>query len=173
MLVKNVIDEDFVNYKYPAMFIGCHSCTFKCDQLAGQPVCQNGALAAAADIEVNPFALAKRFCANPLTCAVVFGGLEPLDDADTVEIFMIYLRTLEQLRHLPTADVVIYTGYTEEEAWKQNHDFMNYLCRDPASIVKFGRYLPGQQPHFDEVLGINLSSDNQYAKRMSNEQERI
>jgi hypothetical protein len=31
-------------------------------------------------------------------------------------------------------------------------------------IVKFGRYRPNQEPHFDKVLGVELASDNQYAK---------
>jgi hypothetical protein len=33
-------------------------------------------------------------------------------------------------------------------------------------VIKFGRYRPGQQKHFDEVLGVELASDNQYAKRI-------
>ena len=32
-------------------------------------------------------------------------------------------------------------------------------------VIKYGRYVPDQQPHFDEVLGVNLASDNQYARR--------
>lgn len=34
-------------------------------------------------------------------------------------------------------------------------------------IVKFGRFIPNQHPHYDEVLGINLASDNQYAEKIS------
>jgi len=34
-------------------------------------------------------------------------------------------------------------------------------------IVKFGRFRPNQKPHFDEVLGVNLASDNQYAEKIS------
>ena len=34
-------------------------------------------------------------------------------------------------------------------------------------IVKFGRYVPNQLPHYDNVLGIKLASDNQYAKVVS------
>ena len=33
-------------------------------------------------------------------------------------------------------------------------------------IIKFGRYIPNQKPHYDEVLGVNLASDNQYAERI-------
>ena len=34
-------------------------------------------------------------------------------------------------------------------------------------IIKFGRFIPNREPHFDEVLGVNLASNNQYAKRIS------
>ena len=34
-------------------------------------------------------------------------------------------------------------------------------------IIKYGRYIPNQTPHRDEVLGVNLASDNQYAERIS------
>jgi len=31
-------------------------------------------------------------------------------------------------------------------------------------IVKFGRYRPNQEKHYDKILGVFLASDNQYAK---------
>jgi hypothetical protein len=33
-------------------------------------------------------------------------------------------------------------------------------------IIKYGRYIPNQTPHYDEVLGVYLASDNQYAVRI-------
>ena len=36
-------------------------------------------------------------------------------------------------------------------------------------IVKFGRFRPNQEKHFDEVLGIYLASNNQYGKEFCNE----
>ena len=30
--------------------------------------------------------------------------------------------------------------------------------------VKYGRFIPDQQSVFDEVLGVNLASQNQYGK---------
>ena len=32
MRIKNLIDEDFVNYKKPSLFIGCGECDFKCEK---------------------------------------------------------------------------------------------------------------------------------------------
>ena len=34
-------------------------------------------------------------------------------------------------------------------------------------IIKFGRFIPNQQSHYDAVLGIKLASSNQYAERIS------
>ena len=46
-----------------------------------------------------------------------------------------------------------------------NH--INWLQQFENIIIKFGRYIPNQGKHFDEILGIWLSSDNQYAEEIS------
>ena len=62
-------------------------------------------------------------------------------------------------------------GYTEEELSdsKNCEQFFLYqnLKKYPNVIVKFGRYVPGDEPHYDEILGVNLVSQNQYAKVVS------
>jgi hypothetical protein len=45
----------------------------------------------------------------------------------------------------------------------------NWLRYYKNIYVKFGRYLVGQEPHYDEVLGVTLASDNQYGKKVSYE----
>ena len=40
------------------------------------------------------------------------------------------------------------------------------LRKYPNIIIKYGRYIPDQEPHQDEVLGVRLASNNQYAERM-------
>ena len=47
MRIKAIIDEDYTNYKKPAMFIGTASCCGKCCKEAGLPlsVCQNDEMA--------------------------------------------------------------------------------------------------------------------------------
>ena len=61
--------------------------------------------------------------------------------------------------------IIIWTGYTEEEC-----EDLIYLIKEKMKyeniIIKFGRYIPNQKPHFDPVLGVNLASDNQYAKKI-------
>ena len=159
MIVKQLIDEDFSNYKIPTMTIGFPKCTFKCDKECGMSVCQNSALASAPNIEVDIHYLVKRYIDNPITKAVCFQGLEPFDSKE------IYL--LSKCFRLKTNDdIVIYTGYTKEELNK-----MGCLARIKTSvknnlIIKFGRFIPGQNLHYDEVLGVKLASDNQYAERV-------
>ncbi len=120
MLIKNLIDEDFVNYNQISMFIGCHSCSFKCDRLSGRQVCQNSTLATSPDIEISVERLGDRYLNNPLSSAVVFGGLEAFDDIENVITFISYVRSKGC-----NDDIVIYTGYTEKEITNDFSTFYN------------------------------------------------
>ena len=40
------------------------------------------------------------------------------------------------------------------------------LRQFPNIIIKYGRFIPGDKPHRDELLGIDLASQNQYAERI-------
>ena len=157
MVIKQLLDEDFVNYKKPSMFIGFPSCTWKCDRECGKKVWQNGTLATSPNIEININTIVNRYMSNPITKAIVCGGLEPFDTWDDLQKFIIELRQKSQ------DDIVIYTGYKKEEI-SYAVDWLNLF---PNIIVKFGRFVPDQQKHYDEVLGIYLASDNQYAERIS------
>ena len=79
MLVKDIIDTDTVNYKELSMFIATTKCSFKCDKEAGCQVCQNSSLANAPDISIHEKQIVERYYSNPLTSAVIIGGLEPFD----------------------------------------------------------------------------------------------
>ena len=39
MLIKGIIDEDFLNYKKPSMVIAFPHCSFKCEKELGKKVC--------------------------------------------------------------------------------------------------------------------------------------
>ena len=71
-----------------------------------------------------------------------------------------------EIRHYTLDDIVIYTGYTEEEIYNKRY-IMSNLRQFPNIIIKFGRFIPNQKPHFDEILGVKLASDNQYARKIS------
>lgn len=157
MVIKQLLDEDFVNYKKPSMFIGFPSCTWKCDRECGKKVCQNGTLATTPNIEIEVKTIVDRYINNPITKAVVCGGLEPFDTWSNLQEFIVELRQKTQ------DDIVIYTGYKREEI-SYAIDWLNPFSN---IIVKFGRFVPDQAKHYDEVLGIYLASDNQYAERIN------
>ena len=160
MKIKTVVDEDFTNYKKPAMFIGTATCGGKCCIEAGIPlsVCQNDGWRSGAPIEFDEETLIKRYENNPLTSAIVFGGLEPFEQYEDVEHFIYKFRMRGNLD-----DVVIYTGYYPEEIKEQ----LRCLELFPNIVVKFGRYVPNRPNRYDDVLGVTLVSDNQFAERIS------
>ena len=159
MIIKDYIDIDFVNYKLPSMTIMTPRCNgFKCDAECGKRVCQNSALATAANIEIPTHKLIKLYLNNPVTQAIVFQGLEPFDSWNEINEF------IWRLRYNYNCDdpVVIYTGYTEEEL--HNKGLYPEHFHYGKVIIKYGRYIPDQESHHDEILGVNLASPNQYAK---------
>lgn len=157
MRVKKIIDEDFNNYKDICMFICTASCNGKCCREAGIPmsVCQNAPWRSAPIKEVSDDAIIHRYMRNNITTGICFGGLEPLEQFE--ELF----RFIERLRRVYRCNdvVVIYTGYYEIEVSSQ----IERLKQFSNIVVKFGRFIPNQSPHYDEVLGVDLASDNQYA----------
>ena len=156
MEIKFLVDEDFVNYKKPSMFIGFPYCTLKCNKDCGQEVCQNKALLSEPNIEIEVEEIIDRYLSNPLTHAIVCGGMEPFDSWPDLLIL------IHQFRRFSNDDVVIYTGYNKNEVAEK----LMSLGFEENVIVKFGRYEPNQDPHFDNILGINLSSNNQYAEKI-------
>lgn len=162
MLTKGIIDEDFINYKKPSMVIMCSTCSFKCDKECGEQVCQNSALATSPDIQIDNFSIVDRYLKNPITKAIVFSGLEPFDSFEDMYSIVYALR-----QRNCTDDVVIYTGYDRDEisTMKRADGFfyIDSLILLRPIIVKYGRYKPNQKMKYDEVLGVNLASDNQYA----------
>ena len=156
MIIKQLLDEDFVNYKRPSMFIGFPSCSWKCEKECGMRVCQNSALATSSDKNIDVETIVNRYISNPITSAVVCGGLEPFDSWDSLRQLITCLRAKTK------DDIVIYTGYKEEEI----DDKIEWLKQHEQIIIKFGRYIPNQNQHYDQTLGVNLASNNQYARRI-------
>ena len=109
MKVKFLVEEDFVNYKKPSMFIGFPTCTWKCEKECGKKMCQNSSLAHSPDIEIEYEEIVKRYLDNPISKAVVFGGLEPFDSLSNLN------HLVKEFRKHTDDDIVIYTGYTEDE----------------------------------------------------------
>lgn len=161
MRVSTIVDEDFTNYKVPCMLIGAISCGGKCCIEAGIPlsVCQNDGWRSCATHTVSAQDVVERYLRDPITQAVVFGGLEPFEQFEDVVEFVRVLRT----EYHCDDTAVIYTGYYPDEL----EDELLMLSSFPNIVVKFGRFVPDSPHRFDEVLGVELASDNQYAIKIS------
>lgn len=162
MLVKTIRDEDYSSYKEVSMMIAFPTCSFKCctDINRAIAMCQNSPIARLPSIEIAVDEIYKRYQRNVITHSVVCGGLEPLDSFK--DLFRLLLEFRCYRNCLDT--FVIYTGYTEKEVKKQVDVLAGYFSN---IIMKYGRYVPAQTSHFDELLGVTLASPNQYAKRIS------
>lgn len=170
MKIVGLLDEDMVNYKKCSMYIAFPTCSFKCDKECGKDVCQNSTLASSPTLEIGAAEICERYKANALSHAIVLGGLEPFDSPYDLLSIIDCFRNSYKIDD----DIVIYTGYTEEELTlgdslysKVLKSLLENIIKYKNIIIKFGRYIPEDEPHFDEVLGVNLASKNQYAKKVS------
>lgn len=157
MKIKGIVFEDFLNYKKPSLFIIFPYCSFKCDKDCGLKVCQNSSLAKEKEIEYSIDKIVDNYIENDITRAIVCGGLEPMDSFDDLK------ELIGALRIKTNDDVVIYTGYREDEI----EDKVNNLKQFTNIIIKFGRYIPNDKEYYNDILGINLASRNQYVKKIS------
>ena len=153
MIVKEIRDEDFTSYKKPSMVIGFPRCTWKC----GKGLCQNSPLATAPDVDISINSLIERYMNNPITSSVICAGLEPLDSWEDLQCFIL------NFRYYSADDIVVFTGYDKNEI----EDKIEWLKLYEPIVIKYGRFIPNQQSHYDEVLGVQLASDNQHAERIS------
>ena len=131
-------------------------CDFKCDKECGSQVCQNSDLARQLDIKVDAIKVVKQYVSNPITEAIIFQGLEPFYDED----LLLWVNLIRAYTH---DDIVIYTGFYKEEITP----YLTALKKYDNIIIKYGRFIPNKESHYDPVLGVKLASPNQYAERLS------
>ena len=154
MKLINLIEEDFVNYRKPGMFLGFPYCSGKCNSTHFGILCQTWQLKSERAIDIPIDEIIERYSKNSISKALICGGLEPFDSPldlmDLCEAFRVHFKD----------DIVIYTGYNECEI----RTTLNKLKPLNDILVKFGRYFPGDSPHLDRTLGVMLASNNQYAE---------
>lgn len=153
-LLKEV-SENFQDYKKASMYILTDRCDFKCYHGLNEK-CPNESLSSKLGIRVEFEELLEKYNkSKPVAQAIVFGGLEPFMQMNELYHLIKYFRDngMED-------DVVIYTGYSPEEL--NPHDMLLIISLKRV-IIKFGRYIPDSRPVYDEVLGVELASENQFA----------
>ena len=160
MRLKSIVAEDFCNYKVPSLFLVSSVCDWKCctEQCLDIGVCQNAPLISQPTHEIDNKDIYNIYCHNDITKAVIIGGLEPFLQFEEMVDLISYFRF-----HGEDCDFVIYTGYYPEEI----KDKITILSSYKNIVVKFGRFIPNQKQRYDDVLGITLISDNQFATRIS------
>lgn len=158
--LKGIKLEDFVQYKLPSMFLITSFCDWKCcvEQNLNIDICQNSSLAQSPFKEYSYDVILKGFMENDISQSVVIGGLEPFLQFEEVLGLIDFFRA-----NKCSCDFVIYTGYNKEEI----EAYITKLLDYNNIYIKFGRYIPNCQSHYDEVLGIYLASDNQYGEKIS------
>lgn len=157
--VIDIMDADFVNNKKPTfnILIGI-SCTFKCCQETDGVVCQNKDLAQSQCKLLYIDEILDLYNIQEIVHTITFQGLEPLDNLyDLLSCIYFIRKEFED-------EIFIWTGYTEDEC----EYLINMIkCMGWKNIViKFGRYQPNNNPQYDDILGVQLASNNQYAKRI-------
>ena len=156
--VKGVVFEDFVNYKKPCMVIEMPRCDFKCDRECGQNVCHNSALAISDNLTISVESIVQAYLNNSITEAICFQGLEPFDSFDDM------IKVVHRLKELNcTDDIIVYTGYYKQEIPIEKLSEL-YTSTCGRLIIKWGRFIPNASSKYDEILGVTLASDNQYAE---------
>ena len=116
MKIKGIEIEDFVNYKYPSMFIAIGNCDWKCCIEGGFDigVCHNSSLAHAKETDVEMDFIYNEYINNPITEAIVIGGLEPMTRFADVYKLIQYFR-----KHNCNDTFIIYTGYYPYEILRE------------------------------------------------------
>lgn len=159
--VKDIVYDDLVNYKEPSTFIGCCYCDWKCckEQNIDISICQNNDLHNSPNHQVNIDTVIEQHIQDNLSKAIVFGGLEPMLQFEEIYNFIFRLRN----KYKCNDPVIIYTGYCPEELSYQ----LSRMKILSNIVVKFGRFIPDRPKRYDDILGVTLISDNQYAERIS------
>ena len=158
MRLKGIVIEDFINYKLPSMFLITCSCDWKCCKEAGNNICQNMEITKEKNKNISDEKIFEKYISNPITKAIVVGGLEPFDQFEELHNLIHYFR-----ENNCEDEFVIYTGYYPEEI----EGYIYFLKMFKNIIIKFGRYIPNSNNKYDEILGVTLASDNQFAKKIS------
>jgi len=159
MLLKGIIDYDIINYKEPTLTLLFPFCDFKCDKINDKPVCQNSNLVNEHTIDISFDKIWDLYKQNPLTKGFCCQGLEPFESYHELINFINFIRTIKKCNDV----IIIYTGYGQGEEFLIEAALKNYH----NIIIKWGRYLEGNEPHYDKILGVNLASNNQYAEKIS------
>ena len=159
MRIKDLMDENFQDYKRTSMFICTAFCDGKCYKELGLDcsICQNSKILSQPIFDLPDEKIVQRYINNPITKAIVIGGLEPFEQYE--ELFNL----ISKFREKTNDDIVIYTGFYKNEIENQVEELKQFS----NIVIKYGRYIPNKEPKYDSVLEITLANPEQYAEKIS------
>ena len=159
---KGCVIEDFNNYKKPSLYLSNSICNgFKCNLEDKNNICQNSELVKTPTKFLSLNFLINQYLKNPITKSIVFSGLENFDEFNQMYYFIKILRE----EYFCDDEIIIYTGFKKEEVIDKV-ELLKEFSKDGSIIIKYGRYNSKGKARYDEILGIALASDNQYAERI-------
>lgn len=165
MKLIDIIETDFVNYKVPCMTVMFPYCSFKCNKECNKQVCHNTLLQDSELVELDIDEIVQDYyLPNIVTEAIVMQGLEPFDSFNDLK------ELVKEFSECCNDDIVIYTGYKEEEIKDEVKQLCDVVIGNDL-IIKFGRFIPNIDARYDSTLGVVLRSDNQYAKVVKSSKE--
>lgn len=159
MLVTEITDNDTRFYKKPSLYVATAKCSFKCDRECGEPICSEYSKAGVRGIHYTPKQILNKYISSLHAEALVFGGMEPFDSA--IDLYLCIKEFRAAYQNVP---IIIWSGYTPDEL--NELGFLTPLLQFPNIIIKFGRYVPDDKPHYDQLLGVRLASRNQRAYKL-------
>jgi hypothetical protein len=147
----------FNDYKKVGLYVPTSCCTFKCVTEAKEKgiefiECQNHALLGCNKINMSAKDIYNMVQEDVFVEAVILSGLDPLDSfEETIEF-------IDEFRKLSDMEIVIFTGYKEEEISNK----MSLLSKYNGITMKVGRYDPTIPPRYDPIGEVTLATGNQY-----------
>lgn len=163
-MIIHDIRETLGDYKKHSLLISVGTCSGKCWKELGldESICHNNILKESVKDMSNDriVKIIKGYIEDGMISSVIFGGLEPIEQIEDIKYIINEVEEISK-KYVIKIDIVIYTGFYREEI----EECVESLTKDRYNklIIKYGRFIPNSKSRYDKVLGITLSSDNQYA----------
>lgn len=154
----------FNDYKKVGLYVPTSHCTFKCVTEANAKgikfiECQNHALAGCSKrIDMSAKEIYDIAQNDVFVEAIILSGLDPLDSFEET------MKFVDEFRKLSDMELVIFTGYKEEEI----SDKIEMLSKYNGITMKVGRYDPTIPAKYDPIGEVTLATGNQYFINVSN-----
>jgi len=153
MKLKNIIREDYLNYKKCSLYLAFSQCKLYCED------CFNFGLRDQENIIISAKTIIDWHSSNLFEEAIICSGLNPFDSFEDLEELV-----RECYKENYSCDLIIFTGYEKKDIEDKIYTLTKIKHSDQKIIIKYGRYDKYQvESIYDDNLGIYLPL-NQYSE---------